>query len=231
MAWQNAILEDFTTGTITGDIETISTVVNPQSKQAGSTDYFANFDYAISFHQILYVDIPIDSREIILGNLELGLSITRDSLGFIKLDYTYYTDGVLSYRTLKQWSRSAIKAYSSEQHNCSIFATIDETTQKGTIIAYSIDFDTGYWSRLDHSISYANELTNTDLAYSIIKANAYVQYNWQSVPSISGKNGILTLSTLNDINDGEPVETSDTSKFNLTDDSNVSTLVAAHFSE
>lgn len=56
-------------------------------------------------------------------------------------------------------------------------------------------------------------------------------YTWQSVPSISGKNGILTLSTLNDVNDGEPVETSDTSKFNLTDDSNVSALVTAHFSQ
>lgn len=58
-----------------------------------------------------------------------------------------------------------------------------------------------------------------------------ITYNWQSVQSISGKNGILTLSTLNDVNDGEPVETSDASKFNLTDDSNVSALVAAHFSE
>ena len=58
-----------------------------------------------------------------------------------------------------------------------------------------------------------------------------VEYIWQSVPSISGKNGILTLSTLNDVNDGEPVETSDTSKFNLTDDSNVSALVAARLSE
>ena len=56
-------------------------------------------------------------------------------------------------------------------------------------------------------------------------------YTWQSVPSISGKNGILSLATLNDVNDGEPVETSDTSKFNLTDDSNVSALVAARLSE
>ena len=64
-----------------------------------------------------------------------------------------------------------------------------------------------------------------------IKTQPPITYNWQSVPSVSGKNGILTLSTLNDVNDGEPVETSDASKFNLTDDSNVSALVAAHFSE
>ena len=56
-------------------------------------------------------------------------------------------------------------------------------------------------------------------------------YTWLSVPSISGKNGILNLSTLNDVNDGEPVETSDTSKFNLTDGSNVSALVTARLSE
>lgn len=51
------------------------------------------------------------------------------------------------------------------------------------------------------------------------------QYTWQSVPSISGKNGILSLSTLNDINDGEEVITDDTSKFNLTNESNTLTLV------
>ena len=68
-------------------------------------------------------------------------------------------------------------------------------------------------------------------AYELISGNQVPAYNWQSVPSISGKNGILTLSTLNDVNDGEPVETSDTSKFNLTDGSNVSALVTARLSE
>ena len=71
----------------------------------------------------------------------------------------------------------------------------------------------------------------TDFGDVYFNGDPLVSYNWVSVPSVSGKNGILTLSTLNDVNDGEPVETSDISKFNLTDDSNVSALVAAHFSQ
>ena len=50
-------------------------------------------------------------------------------------------------------------------------------------------------------------------------------YTWSSVPSISGKNGILSLSTLNDINNGEAITTSDTTKINLQSTSNVETIV------
>lgn len=58
--------------------------------------------------------------------------------------------------------------------------------------------------------------------------NPYISYVWQSVPAISGKNGILLpMSTLNDINDGNEVTTSDTSKFNLNDRSNIKSLVDA----
>ena len=72
---------------------------------------------------------------------------------------------------------------------------------------------------------------NSELIDDVLSHAQPVLYNWVSVPSVSGKNGILNLSTLNDVNDGEPVETSDTSKFNLTDGSNVSALVTARLSE
>ena len=53
-----------------------------------------------------------------------------------------------------------------------------------------------------------------------------ITYQWSSVPTIIGKNGILLpLSTLNDVNNGEEITTSDTSKFNLTEASNVAKLV------
>ena len=44
-------------------------------------------------------------------------------------------------------------------------------------------------------------------AYELISGNQIPEYNWQSVPSISGKNGTLSLVTLDSesINDGEPV--------------------------
>lgn len=71
----------------------------------------------------------------------------------------------------------------------------------------------------------------TTLEYSHIYVNnedvTPVLYAWSSVPAISGKNGILRLSTLVDINDGNPVETTDTTKFTLTSASNIKTLVDA----
>lgn len=52
-------------------------------------------------------------------------------------------------------------------------------------------------------------------------------YRWQSVTSLTGKGKTVQLSTLNDINDGNEVTTSDTSKFNLNKSSNIKNLVDA----
>lgn len=61
-----------------------------------------------------------------------------------------------------------------------------------------------------------------------VNGSPLVTYEWSSVPAISGKNGILLpMTTLNDINDGNEVTTSDSSKFNLNDRSNIKNLVDA----
>lgn len=55
-----------------------------------------------------------------------------------------------------------------------------------------------------------------------------IQHTWQSVPSISGKNGILSLTQIKaeSINDGEPVSGASDSAFTgMSDDNNVATLV------
>ena len=49
--------------------------------------------------------------------------------------------------------------------------------------------------------------------------------SWQSVSAIFGKDGVVALSTLNDKNSGNPVTTSDKSKFTLVESSNVLKLV------
>lgn len=58
-------------------------------------------------------------------------------------------------------------------------------------------------------------------------SSAEVTYNWQSVPSISGKNGILLLSTIQSVylNDGEPVNDALESYINFIDASKVAVLV------
>lgn len=81
----------------------------------------------------------------------------------------------------------------------------------------------GYSMGAYHAIYVPPTVTNI-----YIDGNPLVTYTWSSVPSISGKNGILLpMSTLNDINDGNEVTTSDTSKFNLNDSSNIKSLVDA----
>lgn len=91
---------------------------------------------------------------------------------------------------------------------------------------YYYGWVTGYGtpSIISHSIPlfYDKEEYNTYIR------SPYVAYQWTSVPAISGKNGVLLpMSTLNDINDGNEVTTSDTSKFNLNDRSNIKNLVDA----
>lgn len=60
--------------------------------------------------------------------------------------------------------------------------------------------------------------------YSILE-NLVPTLSWQSVSVIHGKNGNVALSTLNDKNSGNPVTTSDKSKFNLATSSNVSNII------
>lgn len=60
--------------------------------------------------------------------------------------------------------------------------------------------------------------------YNILE-NLVPTLSWQSVSAISGKGNTLALSTLNDKNSGNPVTTSDTSKFNTVSASNVSNII------
>lgn len=54
-----------------------------------------------------------------------------------------------------------------------------------------------------------------------------VLYNWQSVPSISGKNGILNLAQIKaeSINDGEPVDNASTLDFDTFGDVNIPAII------
>ena len=143
---------------------------------------------------------------------------------------------------LELYLNDSLVYYDSKTFNDLSSGTIDVNTFFGLDFLVDDDLEIGciaisYINHVSGVIydAYSNNYQNSQ--FDIILYNFLtnlvppITYQWQSVPSISGKNGILTLSTLNDVNDGEPVETSDISKFNLTDDSNVSALVAAHFSQ
>lgn len=103
---------------------------------------------------------------------------------------------------------------------CYIGFLINEDTQEGFCLTCALQYSRGYPAE-------SSSGTN-NLIYQFLKQNPVISYQWSSVPAISGKNGILLpMSTLNDINDGNEVTTSDTSKFNLNDSSNIKNLVDA----
>jgi len=108
------------------------------------------------------------------------------------------------------------------QSNTVQFNTITALKTKDTI--NYLDFN---WSIYDRQTDPYIFATNADIGTLYINGSPLVTYQWSSVPAVSGKNGILRLSTLVDINDGNPVETTDTTKFTLTSASNVKTLVDA----
>ena len=70
---------------------------------------------------------------------------------------------------------------------------IDETNERAYCVgAFATDYGNTWILYPNISDAYQQEL------YQIIKSLIPPTYNWQSVPSISGKNGILSLSTVTD---------------------------------
>lgn len=108
--------------------------------------------------------------------------------------------------------------YTVYSANTWIGFVVDDDTQEGWIIALT------HYNNNTYLFDYFYSNTQNQPMYNYIGEEGRL-YNWTSVPTISGKNGILSLSILNDINDGNPVTTSDINKFYLEKASNLSTLI------
>lgn len=112
----------------------------------------------------------------------------------------------------------------------SFWACIDSSTQKGILgIAYVIQGTSYNWFAYVYRIEFTETRPNNDeLIYEFLTNALPIQYTWQSVPSVSGKNGILSLVTLDSesINDGEPVSGAAVSVFDQapSNDNNVKNL-------
>lgn len=107
-------------------------------------------------------------------------------------------------------------------------------TKSGDVYTRTINqtngaYNTGYRS-WGGNVTFISSTVKT--FQSITDYNEYVTkefsiYTWSSVPSISGKDGIpVLLTTLNDINDGEAITTSDTTKFNRSANANVGNVIS-----
>lgn len=130
----------------------------------------------------------------VYGDTTLGIRIRGDFdviIEFIKNNVVYLT---LS---------SMIPALYPND-NYILFCGVNDETQKGSafLMTYYADNNT---AKLN---SYSTRNGWEDVLYEILTAAAPILYQWSSVPAISGKNGILSLSMIKDefIGDGSPVE-------------------------
>ena len=100
--------------------------------------------------------------------------------------------------------------YDSQSHNNIIYiAAIDRANEVGTLLVYKRYYgleDTA-WDAPPYTNTYKqnddNSLIETNDAYLLLLNLVPVLYNWTSVPAISGKMGILSLSAIKDENIGD----------------------------
>lgn len=143
-----------------------------------------------------------------------------DSL--FNFDYIW-NSGFLTY-SVKNSGGTQLLSITTQRYNTNYSGIIvDDETQKAMIFRFFENENRLY------SCSWGSNQNLLD-AYTAIMGSIPVLYQWSSVPTISGKNGILSLATLkaSKINDGEPVSNGSASDFSsLPSSSKISVLVAA----
>lgn len=104
---------------------------------------------------------------------------------------------------------------------CGACFAVDDDTEMGNIFFLS---QSNYYGSYDIYLT-SGSVSPTNDKYLAITGSEQPLYTWQSVPAISGKNGILSLPTLVDT-DGEPISGQSASAFSsLPEGSNVRTLI------
>ena len=204
MAWVNIEIEGITTGTIAD----------------GSTKFYQNFSYT-NRSGVMPSDLSwsttktqsqinsTTSGSYLVGDVHAGLQV-HDRGIYFRGDYNY------------QYWDSALTDTGGDDY-C-IFAGINEETHRGTIFGF------GRWSNERWSIT-DGSCFNSEGVYNILKALAPIPpivYNWQSVPSISGKNGILqSLVQIKEeaLNDGEPVSEATVLSFDSLGNINIPSVI------
>ena len=221
MAWQNIELP-IPTGELSdfSYCEMTNYDTNYQSTSPSGVSFVESWNYTVSSAQTL-------SDIYVFGDADNGLF--RDG-GWN--DYSMYwhrkVNNVADNRQLATnffaWNRYV--QYGSYE-KVSLIACINEETHRGAIcfLQHNYNGNLGQHTYRFRTSSH----NNTEYLYNALIEAAPtppIVYNWQSVPSISGKNGILqSLSTLVNINDGNPVSGASASAVNIIPASVVSGMI------
>lgn len=189
-------------------ITAFSNASTPQQKEAAYATY------------IMPTWNGADSRDItqekLLGDDTNYVNITTSSSSY--LVQAYFNSSII------QFAQSDFK---SADYTVCYVALVDDDTQLSffsCFLRYRQNAGCGQVGGTNPVISG----TMSQQIYTILTANPYVQYTWTSVPAISGKMGILSLSQVAStyLNDGDPVASAPRSYISvLSAASNIGNLV------
>ena len=195
MAWQNVVQ--------------ISTCGIPQyivSDPDSFVSAWRNVNTNPKYEQFITGQIDVWNGELVQNAIDGGLMCgnATDNVHVAQLSGTLLA--TLKYNGTD--TSYAISAYSgNSDYSWYFIALVDEENHKGLFCVaqryrnntvYGYPGGTAQWGYNDTLMSQM---------YTVLTSNPYMQYTWSSVPAISGKNGILSLSMIKDeaLGDGNPV--------------------------
>ena len=163
------------------------------NKQQGYYFYCNVYDFKDYYHYG-----TVNMSEMNLQNVNSNMTLLETSSGKIEI----IVDGFLVEMVITDSNNRRFQSRLLNKTNVgatyfTIYFGIDETNQLGSIAILTWrSGNNAYFTAFGDS--QGNGFYNNSYAYNLIKGLVPITYNWQSVPSISGKNGILSLSHVAD---------------------------------
>ena len=127
--------------------------------------------------------------------------------GSLKLsNYYYYAGDCKAQYTLSNSTVMGFTGGGNANNASSVIFAYNDSTHQACIIRLMTSYSSVPANEIAYQIA-SNNQSQRETLYANLQGAIPVYYTWSSVPSISGKNGILSLATLKEesINDGEPV--------------------------
>lgn len=182
-----------------------------------NTDIDRNIDFDVLYDNtdpniyVEYNNIKFYNSAVLVYNNSFYFTIISETVGYFNFRQVYYGNTNYIYDITRAGNNAYTYADGIRYSATLNGVTIHYMDDRSNITIDSINGIPVFYDPLE----YEDYVTNV----------APPSYNWTSVPAISGKNGTVTLSTLNDINDGEAVNNALASAIDFSQSANVETLV------
>lgn len=215
MGWENIDLPNCNLGSVLSNFDYWFTTSRQNGTQNSPYNDLEYFPTSTTFRIEDYNGVA-DGDYYLYGDSSCGLLVRKNSnkinLYLIQNNVVseYFFESVTSYSYSTQYPRQV-----------SVIIGIDRDREVGTVFVYYRYYQPSIWDWQYAETCASGQLVEHNDVY-LWAINALPQtYNWQSVPSISGKNGILNLSQIASasINDGEAVSGASASAFDILESS------------